>query len=178
MKGIIFNLLQAVTEEVHDEQMWDELLQTADLDGAYTALGNYPDEELDALMVALGRRTGRDVDEVLQWLGRQAMPHLADRYPAFFAPPDPVSFVLTLHDVIHSEVTKLYPGARPPTLTFGDVTPRSVTVDYRSHRALSDLGIGFLHGAADVYAHRAEIVRTMRDPDGTHVSLRCRFEPT
>lgn len=177
MKGIIFNLLQTVTEEVHGEQMWDELLQTTGTDGAYTALGNYPEAELEVLVAALARRTDRDPSEVLQWFGRRAMPHLVARYPALFPPEGPIAFVLTLQDVIHSEVIKLYPGARPPELSFSDVTPRTVTIDYRSHRALSDLGIGFLRGAADAYGHRVEVQRTLLEPTGTHVSLRCRFEP-
>lgn len=104
MKGIILNLLQTVTEQEHGEQLWDEVLTETGLVGAYTALGNYPDAEVVALVTAIGGHTRQDPGAVLQWFGRHAMPHLARRYPSFFAPSDPVTFVTTLHDVIHSEV--------------------------------------------------------------------------
>lgn len=175
MKGIILNLLQTVTEEAHGEAAWDDLLQETGIDGAYTALGNYPDDEVARLVAALARRTDSDPGQVLQWFGRRAIPHLRRRYPDFFTPADPVSFVLTLQDVIHTEVEKLYPGAAPPDLGFSAVTATSVTIEYRSRRAMSDLAIGFLHGMADAYRHSVDIERADLDGDGSRVQLHCRF---
>lgn len=176
MKGIILNLLQAVVEQEHGEAAWDEVLDAAGVSGVYTALGNYDDGDVLALVDALAARTGQQPAEVLRWFGRAAMPHLATRYPAFFAPGDPVTFVTTLHDVIHAEVVKLYPGAAPPALAFSDVTGRTVTVEYRSDRAMADLAVGFLHGAADVYGTTLSISQAVLDDDGTHVELHCTFE--
>lgn len=175
VKGIIFNLLQTVTEEAHGEAAWDEMLSVADVDGSYTALGNYPDAEITALVTALAARTGADSATVLQWFGRAAMPHLRTRYPAFFAPGDPVAMVTTLHDLIHTEVRKLYPGADPPDLAFSEITPSTVTIDYTSGRAMADLAIGFLHGVADAYGAQLFLQRDDLEADGTHVRLACRF---
>ena len=48
------------------------------------------------------------------------MPLFAVRYPQFFEPHDCTrSFVLTLNDIIHPEVRKLYPGADVPEFDFG-----------------------------------------------------------
>ena len=177
MKGIILNLLQAVVEQEHGEAVWDEVIDDAGVSGVYTALGNYDDDDVRALVEALAARTGTPPHEVLRWFGRAAMPHLAARYPAFFTPDDPVTFVTTLHDVIHAEVVKLYPGATPPALSFSDVTGRTVTVEYRSDRAMADLAVGFLHGAADVYGATLSIRQAALDPGGTRVHLHCSFEP-
>ena len=46
MKGIIFNLLEEVVTQAHGEEVWDQLLDAAQVDGAFTSLGNYPDEDL------------------------------------------------------------------------------------------------------------------------------------
>lgn len=46
MKSIIFNLLEQVVTDAHGEDIWDDLLAGAGLEGAYTSLGNYPDEDL------------------------------------------------------------------------------------------------------------------------------------
>lgn len=175
MKGIIINLLEAVVTQAHGADMWDDLLVDADVDGSFTALGNYPDADVVALVSALAERTGSDVPSVLRGFGSAAIPLLADRYPAFFEPVDPVAFVVTLDDIIHTEVMKLYPGATPPELSFRDVTGQTVTIDYRSRRAMSDLAIGFLEGAAAHYGQTVEVDRTVLDDTGTAVQLRCTF---
>ncbi len=175
VKGIILNLLERVTVDAHGEQLWDELLDQTGLTGAYTALGNYEDAEVLALVAGLGELTGQDQPTLLRWFGREAIVPLRERYPAFFAPPDPVSFVLTLHDVIHSEVRKLYEGATPPVLTFHDVSQDTVTIEYRSARAMTDLAIGFLEGTAAHYGVTVEVRRTLLEPDGTHALLACTF---
>ncbi len=179
MKGIILNLLEGVVTDVHGAVMWDDLLDRTGLDGAYSALGNYPDAEVVALISALAAATDQPADEVLRWFGREAIPPMVKRYPDFFTPSDPVAFVLTLHDVIHSEVMKLYPGATPPELSFSQVDQNSLAIDYRSSRGMSDLAIGFLRGAADHYGTSVAVDREMLPPgDGTHVRLRCTFGVT
>ena len=52
MKGIVFNILEKVVSRAHGEETWDKLLDDAGLDGAFTAVGNYPDEQLFGLVGA------------------------------------------------------------------------------------------------------------------------------
>ena len=52
MKGIILNLVEEAVVADHGEATWDEVLDRAGADGAYTSLGNYPDEELRRLVAA------------------------------------------------------------------------------------------------------------------------------
>ena len=52
MKGIIFNVAEATVSDEFGEDAWDDLLDAAGLDGAYTALGDYPVEQLVALVTA------------------------------------------------------------------------------------------------------------------------------
>lgn len=177
MKGIILNLLEAVVTDAHGADMWDDLLDDTGLDGSFTALGNYPDADVVAVVGALADRTDQPVPQVLRGFGRAALPLLADRYPRFFEPEDPVSFVLTLDAIIHTEVAKLYPGATPPRLSFHDVGEREVTVRYQSARAMSDLAMGFLEGAAAFYGHEVDVTRSTLDEAGTQVDLHCLFQP-
>lgn len=177
MKGIILNLLERVVVDAHGEDAWDDILDDAGADGAFTALGNYDDAEVHAVVRAVAHHQGTTVGEALRAFGRAAIPLLQDRYDSFFAPPDPVAFVLTLDAVIHAEVVKLYPGATPPRLEFDDIGPGTVTVRYRSQRAMSDLAVGFLEGAADHYGTTVDIDRTVNDEAGTDVTLRCTFGP-
>lgn len=52
MKGIIFNLAEEVVSDAYGPDTWDDLLDAWGVDGAYTSLGNYPDDDLHRLVAA------------------------------------------------------------------------------------------------------------------------------
>ena len=119
MKGIYFNLLEAVVTRDHGEVTWDALLEAAGLDGAYTSLGSYSDDDLMKLVAAASSVLGITPEAVLRWVGREALPLEAERFPSFFSGHvSAQSFILTLNDMIHPEVRKLYPGADVPDFEF------------------------------------------------------------
>ncbi len=43
MKGVVFNIVEEFVTEQWSADDWDDLLDAAGLDGAYTALGTYTD---------------------------------------------------------------------------------------------------------------------------------------
>lgn len=161
MKGIVFNLLEEVVSNSYGDAAWDHLLDAAGLDGAYTSLGSYSDDEIFALVKVASDTLALPQDDVLRWFGRQAMPLLAARYPAFFANhADPRSFLLTLNSIIHPEVRKLYPGAQTPVFDFDTSLSDLLAIGYNSPRRLCALAEGFMQGAAEYYGQRADIVQT------------------
>src|SRR5215207_5740343 len=148
MKGIVFNLLEEVVSTQHGEDAWDAILDSAGVEGAFTSLGNYPDDQFARLIGALSERSGKDCRDTLKWYGQLAMPHLAQRYTELFTPHDGTrSFLLSLNDVIHAEVRKLYPGAEVPVFEFeepaGSGTLDPLIIHYRSKRRLCQLAEGF-----------------------------------
>ena len=156
MKGIVFNLLEEVVCRHHGDETWDRLLESAGDDGVYTSLGSYPDERLYALLKAASVALGLPRRDILRWFGRQAMPLLSARYPAFFAgPSDTRAFLLTLNDIIHPEVRKLYPGAYVPIFDFDGSSPDVLRMGYQSERKLCALATGFIEGAADYFGEEA-----------------------
>ncbi len=151
MKGVIFNLLEEVVCEHHGDAAWEALLSATESDGIYTSLGSYADAELVALVEAASSLTGTPVRTLLHWFGVQALPKLAERYPAFFeTAPDARSFILSVNTIIHPEVRKLYSGAACPHFHFAE-TPDTLTLGYRSPRKLCDLAHGFVEGVAHHY---------------------------
>lgn len=158
MKGIVFNLLEEAVTKAHGAAAWDDLLDAAGLDGAYTSLGSYSDDEIFALVKVASETLSLPEEDVLRWFGRQAMPLLAARYPAFFAAHSDVrSFLLTLNSIIHPEVRKLYPGAQTPVFDFDSSFADVLAIGYNSPRRLCALAEGFMHGAADYYGQALEI---------------------
>jgi predicted hydrocarbon binding protein len=152
MKGVVFNLLEAVVRRDYGDDAWEALLEAADADGAYSSLGNYPDDEMMKL-VGAAAALKMPADEVVRWFGRNALPILAKKYPHFFeAHKSTRPFLLTLNDVIHSEVRKLYPGAEVPVFTYDTSSPEVLLMHYRSPRKLCALAEGFIEATAAHYA--------------------------
>ncbi len=158
MKGIIFNLLQETVSHEYGADTWDALLETTGLDGAYTSLGNYPDEQLVALVGAASAALKLPADAVVRWFGGRALPILARKYPAFFQRHRSTrSFILTLNGIIHPEVRKLYPGADTPDFEFDASSPEVLVMTYRSKRKLCALAEGLIEGAAHEFHETVHI---------------------
>jgi hypothetical protein len=158
MKGIVFSLLEDAVTRAHGEDVWDELLERAGLDGVYTSLGSYPDSDLFALVAAVAAETGDDTQSVIRWFGREAMPMLAEAYPGFFRPHTDVgTFLKTLNDIIHPEVRKLYPGADVPTFGFSYASDGTITMRYGSGRRMCAFAEGLIEGAAAHYGQTVHL---------------------
>jgi hypothetical protein len=169
MKGVVFNLLERVVTEKYGEEAWDSLLDATGQEGAYTAVGSYADEDFLSLVGAASAELEVPADDLVRWFGRSSLPLLRDKYPAFFDHDSTRSFILTLNDVIHPEVRKLFPGARP-RLRFRlsgrrqghpgiPVCSQALFVRRRTHRGRSRiLRRRSFDGAAHVYeAGRREV---------------------
>ena len=156
MKGVVFNLLAETVSNAHGEEAWDGLLAAAGLDGAYTSLGSYPDEQMFSLVAVAAEVLGISRNEVLRWFGRSAMPMLATRYGVFFEGHRSArSFLFSVNDIIHPEVRKLYVGAACPYIDLHEEDDGTLMVGYRSARRMCGLAHGFMEGAA---AHYGETI--------------------
>lgn len=176
MKGVIFNLLEDVVSEEHGDDMWDALLDDAGLDGTYTSLGSYPDTDLRALLEAVTRKTGQSEDDVLRWFGQRAIPKLSQVYPHFFEGHDLRGFLLTLNDIIHAEVVKLYPGAEVPIFEYKDGPGRTLIIVYRSQRQLCPLAEGFILGASGHFGEPVSVSQSTCMRDGADwCTIECSF---
>ena len=158
--GVVFTLLQQAVAERYGEDVWDDLLESAGLVGAYTSLGDYPDAELFGLVEQAARVTGLPAQDIIRWFGRSALPRLAVQYPGFFQGHSGTrSFLDTLNDIIHPEVRKLYPGADVPWFDFTERPSGDLVMGYASHRRLCSFAEGLIEGAAAHFRESIAIVQ-------------------
>jgi predicted hydrocarbon binding protein len=159
VKGIVYNLLEECVSRDYGADTWDALLDAAGLDGVYTSLGSYPDQDLFALVAAASDGLGQPADAIVRWFGRNALLLLASQYPHFFEPHSTTrSFVLTINDIIHPEVRKIYPGADVPVFDF-DSSSDVLVMSYSSSRKLCAFAEGLLEGAANHYGELIAIAQ-------------------
>jgi len=156
--GEELTVLERVVVQEHGDDAWETLLDRAELDGVWTSLGSYPDEHLLKLVGAASVELGLEPDAIVTWFGAKAMPYFAERYPQLFDPHSNArSFVMTLNNIIHPEVRKLYPGATVSDFEFDSSSPDVLLMGYSSPRKLCSLAEGLLIGAADHFGERVSI---------------------
>ena len=182
MKGIIFNLLETVVTKEYGANAWDDLLDAAQVEGAFTSLGNYPDADLFKLVGAASAALKLPPEVIVKWFGKQMIPLLAGHYPQFFTPHKTSrAFILTLNSIIHPEVRKLYPGADAPDFDLDNSSPDVLVMHYRSKRKLCALAEGMVEGAAEqfgetVHIHHPECM--LRGAEHCRLELRFAQKPT
>jgi predicted hydrocarbon binding protein len=156
MKGVVFDLLEQVIVRDHGEDTWDNLLTSAGLAGAYTTLGTYPDGDLFRLVAEASKTLGLPANDIVRWFGREALPLLATAYPEFFTPHETTrALLLSLNDIIHPEVRKVYPGADVPWFAMSETPTGDLVMGYDSGRHMCAFAEGLIQGAA---AHFGEPV--------------------
>jgi hypothetical protein len=158
LKGIVFNLLQEAVLQKHGEDVWDDLLEEAQVDGAFTSLGSYPDDTMSRLIAVAAKRLEQPPQELIRWFGETAFPLLAARVPKLMTNYQSVRpFLLSLNDIIHPEVRKIYPGAATPEFDFSESTGDTLMMAYSSQRRLCAFAEGLIRGAANHFEQAIEL---------------------
>ena len=177
MKGVLFNVVEDTVVDQFSEEVWDDVLQRAQLGGAYTALGNYPDDDLAQIVGAVCEITGLDTGAVLRFTGQHAFPHLMQRRATLLDGIDSWPDLLdALDSIIHPEVMKIYPGARVPSFSVTRDGDR-ILLEYRSERGLCDLAEGLATGAAEWFGETVTSRHVACARDGDEACL-IEFERT
>jgi len=158
MKGVIYNLVESVVRSERGDDAWDDVIDESGVSGAYTSLGSYPDGELSDIAEAVARQVGTDPSSVIRHVGHEGLSILAERYPEFFTPHDDViSFLMTLNEIIHPEVRRLYPGALVPEFEYRLGEPGVLELVYLSERGRCDLAEGLVLGVGRHYGQRVDV---------------------
>lgn len=149
MKGVVFNILNEMIEEKLGLEAWDTLLQATGEDGLYVATESYHDDRLLSLLGATSEHTNIDVDSLVFSFGEYMLPYFAAHYPRFFENQFSLkTFLLTVDDVIHGEVRKLFPNANLPSFEYEELGDQHLTMLYSSPRKLCRLAEGLISGSA------------------------------
>lgn len=161
MHGIVLMELKKYVEHRYGPATWSALLVAADLPGRiYSAMGEYPDEEVLDVVRATADATGATPDQVLQSFGRFLAPELIATY-GFLVQPAWDAFDLIEHteQAIHT-VVRTRDGATPPALEVTRLRDDLVTVRYSSPRRLCALARGMLLGVGDRFRTPLEVTES------------------
>lgn len=172
MKGIIFTEFLEMLEATHGLEFVDDLLEATPLEsgGAYTSVGNYPDEEIVRLVGGCAERTGAPVRELLLAFGGHLFGVFAERFGKFVSDAgSSVEFLSLIDDYIHPEVKKLYPDAQPPRFVVESKDLDTIVLLYRSDRCMADVAEGIMSAAIGHFGETFTITREKLAEDGSQV---------
>ncbi len=179
MKGEIFNLFETFVSENFGEETFENVydashpkLSTQD---PYVGPGTYPDSDFFTLVTEAVSQLGITLERAAYAFGKYCFPKLVAKIPGYIDQHDhPKAFLLTVHDVIHVEVKKVFQNAQPPEFSYEDPSENELVMIYRSKRKLYSFAEGLFEGVAEHYGVPIKVNRTViSEQDGI-----CRFELT
>lgn len=172
MKGIIFTEFLELVEDKFGVEMVDKIIQQSKLEseGVYTAIGTYKFGEMLQLLQNLSANTGASIDDLLLVYAEHFFSIIEANYPGLLATyKDPIEMLSSIENHIHIEVRKIYPDAELPTFIVEKKTENSLTMVYKSSRAMHHFGLGLMNKTFEHFNSTAEIVLQKIKEDGTEV---------
>lgn len=158
MKGVVFDILRDMVENNYGLEGWQEVLDKAGSDGIYVSTKTYDDAELMALVRAASDITEIAINDLVFSFGEYMIPKFHKRFPTFFEnSPSFIKFLVSVDQIIHVEVRKLYPDAGLPTFDYSEESENTLTMVYKSPRKLCQLAEGLISGSAKHFKQRYTI---------------------
>lgn len=177
MKGIVFSVFNTLVEEKFGYEVWDDILDETQVEseGIYTSAGTYPDNELIALVVVLSEKVKVPVPDLIKAFGQYAFHKLVNLYPNLVEHKSIKEFLLSIHDVVHVEVLKLYPQALLPEFRYEDTEENSLVMKYYSTRNLPQFADGLIMGASEHFKIDVDVQYELIESDEPHYRFIIKF---
>ena len=174
MKGIIFTEFLDLVEDKFGLEMVDKIISESKLEseGVYTAIGTYRFSEMLQLLQNLSANTDISIDDLLLTYAEHFFSVIESSYPGLLATyKDPIEMLASIENHIHVEVRKIYPDAELPTFVVEEKTENSLTMIYKSSRAMHHFGLGLMNKTFEHFNSSAEIILEKLNKEGTEVKF-------
>lgn len=149
MKGTIFVALEELIQDQFGLDKWNSILKESNIksQGIFTSGAIYPDEELVSLLTIMQLKLNKKSEHLLMIFGFFLSKYFHKKYPHYYQNQTFESFLVSIHEVIHSEVKKLNIETNPPIITFN---AEHNQIKYQSKRKLCPLAFGLIKGSASL----------------------------
>jgi hypothetical protein len=172
MKGIVFTEFLDLVEDKFGLETLDRIITESQLKsgGIYTSVGTYSFSEMLQLLQKLSEHTGLSIDNLLLVYGEHFFSIIETSYPGLLATyNDPIEMLSSIENHIHVEVRKIYPDAELPTFIVEKKNQKSLTMLYKSSRAMHHFGLGLMNKTFEHFNATATIDLYKINEDGTEV---------
>jgi methyl-accepting chemotaxis protein len=135
------------------------------------------DAEPNQLVEEVGRLVGKNTQEIWRNIGKHNINSFSKWFPSYFERSNTKSFLLMMDDV-HTQLTKMIKGAKPPRLLATDIGDKEMELKYVSKRGMFDYFLGLLEGSAAFFNEKIEFTELERGTEEglTFMRVHIKFE--
>lgn len=177
MKGTIVATWLKSIENIYGKQVLEAsaLKNSWDLDKIITPLDDIEDKKIFDIVASVGELVGKDKKMVWRDIGKANVKAFSQWFPSYFERYSLKGFLMMMDDV-HSQLTKMIPGAKPPRLIGKEIGGNEIELRYSSKRGLFDYFMGLLEGSADFFNEKMSFVELERSENGEEKYLLVRIK--
>lgn len=175
MKGVVFTEFMEMVEEKFGLETLDYIIENSELESnaIYTAVGTYDAAEMFEMVGKLSKKVDIPAGDLVYAYGLYFFKKLEESHPYVFDMyKSPIDLLNAIENHIHIHVRKIYPGAELPSFEVIEKNETSITMIYKSERALYMFAKGLMEKTFEHYGKNVKIDYKVLNDTGTKV----RFE--
>ena len=134
--------------------------------------------DVDAILSVINtaaKAIGKPIDKVWREIGRSNITSFSKWFPSYFERESLKGFLLLMDDV-HTQLTKMIAGAKPPRLIAKEISLNEIEIKYTSRRGLFDYFLGLMEGSAEFFKEKLTYEEIERGNEGENKFLRVRVK--
>lgn len=133
------------------------------------------DSEPKQLVEEVSRIVGKPSTEIWRNIGKHNIQSFHKWFPSYFERTSTKSFLMMMDDV-HTQLTKMIKGAKPPRLFAKDTGDKELEIKYVSKRGMFDYFLGLLEGSAEFFNENIEFKELERGTEDGLSFLRVQIK--
>jgi predicted hydrocarbon binding protein len=176
VKGVLFNHLEELANELDSSEAWRELCETCPIQtkGRFIANQTYPDSDLNALLEGLAKRVEMDVLDAWVIFGKLSIPSLMSKFPEAIARyKNPKELLENINTVHFTKVRDLFSETQLPFFFYTPVQHNEAILKYVSKRKMCHYLEGALYGVGEFFRKPLTVKQTSCEIKGDQF---CEFK--
>lgn len=170
MYGMVNKAVEQMVVMHHGEAVWEQIKARAGVEvDVFMSNEGYPDEITYNLVAAACEILQAPPVQILRGFGEHWVLHTAQKgYGGLMQAAGRTlpEFLRNLPD-FHSRVAMIFPKLQPPRFECTDITERSLTLHYFSHReGLAEFVVGLMHGLGKMFNTPTTVRQTAAKANG------------
>lgn len=181
MKGTVVSIWLNTIGRIYGEKTKEEVLRANgwDPNRMITPLEEIEDQKIKGLIDAFARKQGMKSEELWHILGQNNIKSFYEWFPSYFQTHTAMGFLM-LMDKVHTQLTKMIPGAKPPRLIPIPIDDRNFQMVYKSKRGLHHYLMGLIEGVGEHFNEKIDalVMDESMENDVHVVKINLKFEKT
>src|SRR5690554_3186390 len=137
MKGTLVSIWLTTLTRLFGEDQKNEILIAAGWNPQriITPLEEIDDTEIKGIIDKFAKKQGLKTEELYRILGKNNVQSFRDWFPSYFETNSAMGFLMMM-DTVHTQLTKMIAGAKPPRLIPEPIDEKNFVMVYKSKRGL------------------------------------------